>query len=130
MAKQESSSGKVHRMQVVGQDHRRLDRERMPRSDVAKCSAKQSNMVGQETQSTVSQVDGKKIAAARNQIAPIAGHKQIVGATNESKQFRRKRWVSQELNPSNGLLTSNSAKGDGFRKSSTHPTGYGLPPAG
>src|SRR6516162_5094617 len=61
-------------MQVVGQDHRRLDRERMPRSNVAKCSAKQSNMVGQETQSTVSQVDGKEIAAAWNEIAPIAGH--------------------------------------------------------
>jgi len=47
-------------MKMVRQNHRRFDNKWMPCIRVSKCSAQQFDMFGKQTQSAVSQIDGKE----------------------------------------------------------------------
>ena len=73
-------------MKVVRQHHDGIDREVMSCARVPKCASKLIDSIDEEIRPTVGEIDGKKEAAAGNEIAPIVRHRRILEYHVESSQ--------------------------------------------
>jgi len=64
-------------VKVVGQDHDGVDGKWMPGSRFAEGMTQACNVIGEKALAAVSQVDGKEVATAGNEVASIVGHGRI-----------------------------------------------------
>src|SRR3954451_23492446 len=62
-------------MQMIRQDHDRVDRERVPRTGFAKCGTECVDVFNQQTQSAIGEIDREEIACAGKEIAPVIRHR-------------------------------------------------------
>src|SRR6266567_5854611 len=70
-AKSASPSGSV---EMIGQNHHCVDRERMSPPHLAKGVAQFVDIFGQQLQPSLRQIDSEKEAASGDEVAAIAGH--------------------------------------------------------
>jgi hypothetical protein len=73
-------------MQVVRQHDDGIDRESVSRARVPKCASKLIDSIDEEIRPTVGEINGKKEAAAGNEIASIVRHPRILECHVESSQ--------------------------------------------
>jgi hypothetical protein len=82
-------------VQMVRQDHDRIERERMARPHIAKSFPQQTDSLRKQARAPVSQVNREEEASAGNEVPPIVRHRQMLERPSERKQADR--WVSPGL---------------------------------